>query len=165
MGMHPPFDCHMEKNPNNSSIPFRDGYRDGFTNETLPLFLELTEEQQLEINSLRENMSAEGSSPQEIRDAIAAKLQEFGIDFPTRDDMLDREIEQTTQRLNILERQKELREAGYSWDEIHDLIAEEFGINFSGDVQPHSLYGDVCPQAHNKGGVGHTFANDGTAET
>jgi len=93
-----------------------------------PFFSELTEEQQSEINQLREEMKSEGSTPEEIRTAIREKLESYGIEFPTLDERLDSEIEKTEQRLETLYRTKELRGEGKNWEEIKDTIQEEYEL-------------------------------------
>ena len=60
----------------------------------------------------------------EIQAAIQEKLDEYGL----LDTQLDNEITQTEQRLTILNRQKELRDQGYSWDEINIILQEEFNL-------------------------------------
>jgi len=103
-------------------------------------FDDLTDEQQEEINALRQDLIDQNATHEEIQEAINAKLREFGIDIPTRDEMLDEEIERTSQRLDMLERQMELREQGYAWEEIHEIIQEEYDIE------------DMGPPAFNHGG-------------
>ena len=72
------------------------------------------------MTTLRE----QNATRNEIQTAIQEKLDEFGV----LDTQLDNEIEQTQQRLTILNRQKELRDEGYSWDEINTIIQEEFDL-------------------------------------
>ena len=74
---------------------------------------------------------------EEINEAITEKLDEWGI----LDNRLDDAIEQTEMRLEILNRQKELREQGYSWDEINDLIQEEYGLESFGHGYPGMDFG------------------------
>ena len=88
------------------------------------LFYELTDEQEEEIVQLKETMIADGATCEEIKEVIMQKLDEWGI----LDNRLDNAIEQTEQRLEILNRQKELREQGYSWEEINDIIKEEYEL-------------------------------------
>jgi len=85
---------------------------------------ELTDAQQTELEELLTSLRAQNASFDEIRTAILEKLDEFGV----LDTQLDNEIAQTEQRLTILNRQKELRNEGYSWDEINDIIVDEFGL-------------------------------------
>ncbi len=97
-----------------------------------PFFFNLTEEQREEIDKIVANLKEEGASREEIAEAIFAKLDEFGIP----DKRLDNEIECTEKKLEILYREKELREEGYSWDEIKDIIQEEFDLELPyGDDQ------------------------------
>lgn len=89
-----------------------------------PCGSELTDEQQTELEELISTLRNQNATGYEIRIAIQEKLDEFGV-FDTR---LDNEIAQTEQRLTILNRQKELRDEGYTWDEINSIIEEEFGL-------------------------------------
>ena len=103
----------------------------------MPFFSELTDEQKEEIEVLRESLEEEGASAEEIQTAIQEKLEEFGVNFELPelmdeelDERLDTAIERTEQQLDILNRKKELREDGYSWEEIEDIIQEEFDLSF-----------------------------------
>ena len=86
---------------------------------------ELTDEQQAEIDALITSLNEEGASCEEIREALHAKLDEMGI----LDERLDNAIEQTEQRLEILNREQELRDQGYSWEEINEIIQEEYVLD------------------------------------
>jgi len=108
------------------------------------LFYELTDEQEEEIMQLKETLIGNGATREEIKEAIMQKLDEWGV----LDNRLDDAIEQTELRLEILNRQKELREQGYSWEEINDIIQEEY------DLKSFTGYGpsmDFGPGFH-KGG-------------
>jgi len=96
------------------------------SNETKfkPFFYNLTEEQKTELNELIQSLKDSGANSSEIRNAIQEKLDEFGV----LDEQLDNAIEETQQRLEILNREKELREQGYSWNEINQIIQDEFGL-------------------------------------
>jgi hypothetical protein len=96
------------------------------SNETRvkPFFYNLTEEQQTELKELMQGLKDSGANCSEIRDAIQEKLDEYGV----LDAQLDNAIEETEKRLEILNREKELREQGYSWDEISQMIQDEFGL-------------------------------------
>ncbi len=89
-----------------------------------PFSSELTTEQQTELKQLMADLRDQNATQDEIRTAIQEKLDEFGV----LDTRLDNEIAQTEQRLTILNRQKELRNEGYSWDEISGIIEDEFGL-------------------------------------
>jgi len=102
---------------------------------------ELTEDQQAELESLRETLKESNATFEEIDEAIAEKLAEFGFEVPTRDDLLEHEIEQTTQRLSMLNRKQELREQGYSWEEIQEIIAEEYEVEFLDEMHPCGMHG------------------------
>ena len=88
-----------------------------------PYASELTDEQQTELEELMTSLGEQNASPDEMRTAIQQKLDEFGV----IDTQLDNKIAQPEQRLTILNRQKELRDEGYSWDEIQNIIEDEFG--------------------------------------
>lgn len=85
----------------------------------------LTAEQQNDLNTTIATLQQQGATQQEIRAAIQQKLDEFGI-FDTQ---LTNEINQTQQRLTILNREKELRTQGYNWTQINTMIQQEFGQN------------------------------------
>lgn len=67
---------------------------------------------------------------EDLQETMQQKLEEYGIEMPTRDEMLEQQIEQTEQRLEMLKRQKELREEGYEWEDIQEIIQDEFDIEF-----------------------------------
>jgi len=102
-------------------IPF--GGRHGM-NGLGPFVSNLTDEQQTEIWTLITTLRDQNATPEEIRTAIQEKLDEFGV----LDARLDNEIAQTEQRLTLLNRQKELRNEGYSWEEIRNIIQDEFDL-------------------------------------
>jgi hypothetical protein len=64
-----------------------------------------------------------------MRTAIGEKLAEFGVELPDRDKMLDEQIQHATQHIEILDLKKQLREEGYSWEEIQDVISEECDLD------------------------------------
>ena len=115
-------DVTDDENQQSSTPGFwcRDSMRIGSRN----LFYELTDEQEEQIVQLKETMLEQGANLTAIREAIQQKLDEWGI----FDQRLDDAIEQTEQRLQILNREKELRDEGYDWEEIQDIIEEEFGV-------------------------------------
>jgi Spy/CpxP family protein refolding chaperone len=98
---------------------------------------DLTEEQQAEIDELRTSLQNQGANYSEIQKVINEKLDEFGV----FDQRLENEIEQTEQRLQMLNREKELREQGYSWDEIRTIIQDEFGIEYPIESENHDMMG------------------------
>jgi hypothetical protein len=97
------------------------------SNETRigPLSYNLTDEQQTELNELIQSLKDSGANSSEIRKAIQEKLDEYGV----FDNQLINAIQETEKRLEILNREKELRDQGYSWDEINQKILDEFGVN------------------------------------
>jgi len=101
---------------------------------------ELTEDQQSEIDSLITILSEDGASCEEIREAIFDKLDEMGI----IDEHLDDAIEQTEQRLMILNRENELRDEGYSWEEINEIIQDEFVLDNYNNSIINSYNREIC---------------------
>ncbi len=101
---------------------------------------ELTDEQQAEIDALITNLNEQGASSEEIREAVFAKLSEMGI----LDERLDNAIEQTEQRLEILNREQELRDQGYSWEEINEIIQEEYVLE-----HPSGIYNGFSKEIYN----------------
>jgi hypothetical protein len=93
-------------------------------------FSELTDEQKEELQEMRDALLEDGATCEELREATRDQLESYGIDIPTRDEMLEKQIEHTQKKLEILERQQELREEGYEWDEIKEIIQEEFELDF-----------------------------------
>jgi hypothetical protein len=111
-----------------------------FGNMIGPYASELTDEQQTELEELMTSLREQNASPDEIRTAIQEKLDEFGV----LDTRLDNELAQTEQRLTILNRQKELRNEGYSWDEINTIIENEFGLENTTSVGWNMIDGLGC---------------------
>ena len=104
-----------------------------------PLMSELTEEQQEEINNLRQSLTEENATQEEIREAINDLLTENDIELPDRDDILEDRIERTTEKLELLELQKQLREEGNTWEEIEDILAEKY--DFDPSLNHHDMMG------------------------
>lgn len=98
---------------------------------------DLTDEQQAELEELITSLSEQEATPDEIREAVNQLLDKWGI----LDERLDNAIEQTQEQLAILERADELREQGYNWDEINDIIQEEFDIDFPMDFGQDMIFG------------------------
>jgi hypothetical protein len=90
----------------------------------VPFDSNLTVDQKTELNDLINTLKEQGSNSSEVRVAIQQKLNEWGI----LDQQLNNEITQTEQRLQILNREKKLRDQGYSWDEIRNMIQDEFNL-------------------------------------
>lgn len=88
-------------------------------------FYNLTDEQQTELKELIQSLKDSGANSSEIRKAIQEKLDKYGV----FDNQLNNAIQETEKRLQILNREKELRDQGYSWDEINQMILNEFGLN------------------------------------
>jgi hypothetical protein len=105
-----------------------------------PFSSELTDEQRDELEELRESLIGEDTTQEEIREAMNGQLESYGIDILTKDEMLDKQINTTRQRLEILERKKTLREEGYEWEEIDEIIQEEFDIEYPLFEEKHQRY-------------------------
>ncbi len=91
---------------------------------------DLTDEQQEEIDKLIASLTEEGASSEEIREEVFAKLNEMGI----FDDRLENAIEHTEKQLEILNRESELRDQGYTWEEINEIIQEEFDLDYPAGI-------------------------------
>jgi DNA-binding transcriptional MerR regulator len=87
----------------------------------------LTTDQQTELQQLITTLRNQNATPQEMQSAIQQKLEEFGV-FDTQ---LENQIAQTEQRLTILNREKELRNQGYNWTEVRNMIQDEFDLQNS----------------------------------
>ncbi|MCX6672054.1 MAG: hypothetical protein NTX92_09070 [Euryarchaeota archaeon] len=107
-------------------IPF--GGRHGM-NGLGPFASNLKDAQQTELKELMTTLKDQNATAQEIRAAIQEKLDEYGV----FDKQLDNQIAQTEQRLTILNREKELRNQGYNWTTITDMIQDEFDLQNSTD--------------------------------
>ena len=99
------------------------------------LFAELTDEQRQEIREYKCNLIEQGYTKEEIHEAMKEKFEEYDIELPTREEMLDKKIEHTEQKLEILYRIKELIEENpdITEQEIKDIIEEEFDIELPKD--------------------------------
>jgi hypothetical protein len=97
----------------------------------------LTEEQHTELQELIVSLKDQNATPQEIQTAIQQKLDEYGV----LDKQLDKEIQQIEQRLAILDRQKDLRNEGYSWTEIQTMIQNEFGLQNTTGINADMMFG------------------------
>lgn len=93
-----------------------------------PFFANLTEAQQVELKTLIATLHDQNATRQEIQAAVQQKLDEYGV----FDRQLSNEINRTEQRLQILNREKELRAEGYSWANITTIIQKEFNVTIYG---------------------------------
>jgi hypothetical protein len=101
-------------------------------------FSELTDEQKEELKETINSLKEEGATCAEVRATIREQLESYGVEIPTREEMLDKQIERTEQRLEILNRIKELvnENPDITQDEIRDIISEEFELEIpNGDGQ------------------------------
>jgi hypothetical protein len=93
-----------------------------------PFFANLTDAQQAELKTLIETLRSQNATPKEIQAAVQQKLDEFGV----FDRKLNDDINRTELRLQILNREKELRSEGYSWENITSIIQQEFNVSING---------------------------------
>ena len=117
-----------------SQISFRGGHG---MNGLESFAYNLTDAQQTELEELITSLREQNATPGEIRTAVQEKLDEFGV----LDTQLDNEIAQTQQRLTILNKEKELRNEGYSWGEINTIIHDEFGLQNTTGIGPDVMHG------------------------
>jgi hypothetical protein len=106
-------------------------------NGSMPSCFNLTEEQQTELNELISSLKDQVANSSVIQTAIRGKLDEFGV-FDTQ---LDNEINQTERQLQILNREKELRNEGKSWDEIRSILQNEFDLQVPADGGQGMMFG------------------------
>jgi len=101
------------------------------------LMTSLTREQRMEINRLVQEMMQAGSSPQEIEEAVDAKLAEWGIEAPGDPGppsppwMMNLTEEQRVEIRQLIET---MRRNGASRDEITEAVLkrlEEYGIDLT----------------------------------
>ncbi len=122
---------------------------------------DLTDEQQAELEDLIASISEEGETPDEIREAVNQLLDEWGI----LDERLDNAIENARNQLAMLERANELRDQGYSWDEINDIIQEEFDIDYPIDFGQDMMSGHGHMHYHPGGFFGSDESLDVDTES
>jgi hypothetical protein len=93
-------------------------------------FSELTDEQKEELKEIRQTLKDEGATWEEMRESMREQLEEYGVEMPTREEILDHKIELTEQKLEILNRIKELvvENPEITRDEIREIISEEFEL-------------------------------------
>jgi len=101
-----------------------------------PFFSDLTDEQRQGMRDLVQDLKEEGATREEIREAMRVQLEEYGYELPTQDEMLDKRIENTEQRLQVLYRIKELRQdPDLTQEQIREIIQEEFDLELPEDGQ------------------------------
>jgi hypothetical protein len=95
------------------------------------VFSELTDDQKEEIYDLKQELKDAGATREEIKETMRAQLEEYGVELPTREEILEKQIEHTKQKLEILERTKELIQENpdITKEEIREIIEEEFDID------------------------------------
>jgi DNA-binding transcriptional MerR regulator len=98
-----------------------------------PWMSQLTDDQKTEIQQLTQSMKDSGASQQEIRDAINAKLQEWGIEVPEVPLREPPWISQLTddQKTQIEQMVQSMKDSGATPQEIRDALKaklQEWGI-------------------------------------
>ena len=118
------------ENEENSNWPFAFACKRQM-NYRHQILSELTEEQREEIKELKETMDEEGKTPEEIREAVKLQLESYGIEIPTREEILDDAIANTEQRLEILNYIKDLitENPDLTREEIRDLVEDQFDLD------------------------------------
>ena len=92
-----------------------------------PWMSQLTDEQKAELQQLRDSLKASGANPEETRDAVDAKLQEWGIEVPVQDGQQRPEppwMSQLTdeQKVELQQLVESLRDSGATPQEIRDAV-------------------------------------------
>jgi len=101
-----------------------------------PWMSQLTDEQKAELQQLLDSLKASGASPEETRDAIDTKLQEWGIEVPVQDGQQHPEPPwmgqlSDEQKAELQQLVESLRESGATPQQIRDAVnakLEEWGI-------------------------------------
>jgi len=138
----------------NGTVPFhgdssrvnmtcRPMFRGGRDFRFIPPGINLTPAQWNELNTTLASLREQNATIQETRLAIFQLLDSFGV----YDAQLNTSISNTQRRLDILNREKELRSQGYNWTTIETMIHEEFGNNTQ-IIGPNSMMSDRgfgCP--------------------
>jgi len=101
-----------------------------------PWMSQLTDGQKAELQQLLDSLKASGASPEETRDAIDTKLQEWGIEVPVQDGQQHPEPPwmgqlSDEQKAELQQLVESLRESGATPQQIRDAVnakLEEWGI-------------------------------------
>lgn len=110
----------------------RGGHERGY--QHAPFMSELTETQQAELQELIQTMREDGASRDEIRDAVHAKLDEWGVELPEHPMIIDRLGDQLTdeQIAELEELVQTMKDEGANHKEIRDAVHSklaEWGID------------------------------------
>jgi len=136
---------------NNTQDQNRTRFFDGNMTHRMGMFgcfdYNLTTDQQTELQQLITTLRDQNATPQEMQAATQQKLEEFGV-FDTQ---LDNQIAQTEQRLTILNREKELRNQGYNWTEVRNMIQDEFDLQNSTNGDLGTIQGQGFGRGPNRG--------------
>ncbi len=107
-----------------------------------PWMSQLTDEQKQEIEQLTQSLKDAGATPEEIRDAVNAKLQEWGIEIPEMPAGEPPWMSQLTdeQKEELQQLIQSLTDSGATRDEIRDALnakLQEWGIQVPEQSGPH----------------------------
>jgi len=70
------------------------------------IFEELNEDQKQELHDLLKDLKENDATPEEIRNAVTEKLESWDLEIPTRDEMLDQQIQNAQKQIEILRNKK-----------------------------------------------------------
>ncbi|HDP67341.1 MAG TPA: hypothetical protein ENN20_02440 [Candidatus Marinimicrobia bacterium] len=131
----PPFFIDENGDGFNDNAPDHDGdgipnsidpdFRRMFKMNNSPIWNQLTEEQQQELQALIESMQDQDATREDIHNAVAATLGEWGIEAPEnigRGPGLNNE-----QRIQIRELTQTMRDQGASREDIRSAISDQLG--------------------------------------
>jgi len=131
----PPFFIDENGDGFNDNAPDHDGdgipnridpeFRRMFKMNNSPIWSELTEEQQQELQTLIESMQSEDATREDIHDAVAATLEGWGIEVP--ENMGQGSGLNYEQRIQIREMTQTMRSQGASREDIRSAIADQLG--------------------------------------
>lgn len=111
-------------------MPFDYGFRGGHF-PFIPPGVNLTAAQWDELNDTLATLREQNATFPQMQTAIFDLLDSFGV----YDAQLNASIANAQRRLDILNREKELRSQGYNWTTIETMITEEFGQNAAHTAQ------------------------------
>jgi hypothetical protein len=94
------------------------------------IFSNLTDKQKDDLRELRQELRDEGATWEEMREAMKIQLEEYGVELPSREEMIDQRIEHAEKRLEILNIIKDLitENPEITQEEIREILEEDYGI-------------------------------------
>lgn len=117
-------------NHTRDTMPFDHGFRGGHDFGFIPPGINLAPAQWEQLNNTLAVLKAQNATFEQTKIAIFDLLSSFGV----YNAQLNASIANAQRRLDILNREKELRSQGYNWTTIQTMIEEEFGQNASFDT-------------------------------